>query len=200
MNARRRAAGGVTRVLFVQGGGKDVHDTWDGKLVANLERELGPDYAVRYPRMPDEADPHAGPWKKAIARHLRELGDGAVLVAHSVGAAILLASLGAAPKARKSGAVFLINPPFMGDGGWPGDGLPPTKSLAAALSDGEGLHLYFGTADQTVPPSHGNLFAKTFPRAKVRRLRGRDHQLDGDLSEVARDIRRLERSPELGRR
>jgi len=180
-------------VLFIQGGGKDVHDAWDDKLVASLERELGPDYLIRYPRMPDEADPHAGTWKKAIAQHVRELGDETILVAHSVGAAILLAYLGAMPEASQRGTVFLINPPFIspvvGDGGWPAGELPPTKSLAAALSDGAGLHLYFGTADQTVPPAHADLFAKTFPRANVRRLRGRDHQLDGDLSEVARDIR-----------
>lgn len=32
------------RLLFVQGGGAGVHDAWDDKLVANLARELGPDY------------------------------------------------------------------------------------------------------------------------------------------------------------
>jgi hypothetical protein len=35
------------------------------------------------------------------------------------------------------------------------------------------------------------LYAKLIPRAVVRRLAGRDHQLGNDLSEVARDIRSL---------
>jgi hypothetical protein len=47
----------MTKVLFVQGGGKNVHDQWDNKLVDSLKRNLGPDYEIRYPRMPNEADP-----------------------------------------------------------------------------------------------------------------------------------------------
>jgi hypothetical protein len=35
------------------------------------------------------------------------------------------------------------------------------------------------------------MYARAFPRAVVRRLGGRDHPLDDDLTEVARDIRRL---------
>jgi hypothetical protein len=46
-----------TQVLFIQGGGAGVHDDWDNKLVASLERELGNGYEIRYPRMPAEADP-----------------------------------------------------------------------------------------------------------------------------------------------
>jgi hypothetical protein len=43
--------------LFIQGGGAGSHDEWENKLVDSLRRELGPDYDVRYPRMPKEADP-----------------------------------------------------------------------------------------------------------------------------------------------
>jgi predicted alpha/beta hydrolase family esterase len=39
--------------------------------------------------MPNEGAPDPAAWKRAIARELRKLSD-AVLVAHSVGAAILL--------------------------------------------------------------------------------------------------------------
>src|SRR5262245_62073101 len=39
----------TTQVLFVQGGGEGVHDEWDNKILESLERELGSDYAVRYP-------------------------------------------------------------------------------------------------------------------------------------------------------
>lgn len=66
-----RLTGGITelreamtqQVLFVQGGGKRVHDEWDNRLVESLERELGREYAVRYPRMPQEADPKYAQWK-----------------------------------------------------------------------------------------------------------------------------------------
>lgn len=45
------------QALFVQGGGEGTHEAWDNNILASLERELGPDYAIRYPRMPREANP-----------------------------------------------------------------------------------------------------------------------------------------------
>ena len=175
-------------VVFVQGGGRDVHDSWDDKLVASLEQALGPGYAVHYPRMPDEGDPDPAAWKRAIARELRKRSDATILVAHSVGAAILLDYLADSDLDRRLSGVFLIAPPFIGDGGWPSDKLRPTKELVVELPDGVPLHIYQGGHDDTVPLSHSRLFEKAFPHAIVRRLPGRDHQLDNDLSEVARDI------------
>ena len=66
-----------------------------------------------------------------------------------------------------------------------------TTDLALAIDDAVPLTLYQGTRDDVVPVSHIGMLAKAFPRARVRRLEGRDHQLDNDLSEVARDIKRL---------
>jgi hypothetical protein len=92
------------QVLFIQGGGEEgTHDEWDNELAESLGRELGPGYEIRYPRMPNEADPKYARWKAALEKE----------------------------------------------------------------------------------------FAKLIPQAVVRRLTGRDHQLDNDMSEVAADIRRL---------
>src|SRR3977135_2378463 len=92
--ARRTREGRLKEVLFVQGGGKGTHDSWDNKLVASLEQALGPAYTIRYPRMPAEADPDSAAWKRAVARELKKVSDGVLLVGHSVGAAILLDYLG----------------------------------------------------------------------------------------------------------
>lgn len=56
----------MRQILFVQGGGADVHDTWDNKLVDSLRRELGPGYEIRYPRMPNEGDPSFPAWRTAL--------------------------------------------------------------------------------------------------------------------------------------
>jgi len=183
----RRSVPRVRPVVFVQGGGKDVHDSWDNKLVASLQQALGPGYAVHYPRMPDEGAPDPTAWKRVIARELRKLNVAVILVAHSVGAAILLDYLADGDLHQLSG-VFLIAPPFIGDGGWPSDSLRPTKELVANLPDGVPLHIYQGGHDDIVPVSHSRLFEKAIPHATVRRLAGRDHQLGDDLSELARDV------------
>jgi predicted alpha/beta hydrolase family esterase len=180
------------QLVFVQGGGKDAHDSWDNKLVGSLEQALGPGYTIRYPRMPGEAEPDPAAWKGTIARELRDLSDGVFLVGHSVGAAILMDYLGHGSIERRIAGVFLIAMPFIGDGGWPSKNLRPTRQLAHKLQDVGPLHFYQGREDETVPLSHIEMFASVFPDATIRRLAGRNHQLNDDLSEVARDITLLE--------
>jgi predicted alpha/beta hydrolase family esterase len=175
-------------VVFVQGGGESVHDSWDNKLVASLTKALGSGYTVRYPRMPNEGDPDPTTWKKALDDELQQAGDDVILVAHSIGAAILIDYL--ADRGLRPAGVFLIASPFIGEGGWPSEHLRPTKEAAASL-DGALIHVYQGTNDETVPFSHLDRFAKLLPGATIRALDGRDHQLNDDLSEVARDIRRM---------
>ena len=90
----------TTQVLFIQGGGENVHDKWDNRIVDSLERELGRDYAVRYPRMPHEAEPAYAAWKAALKRQFDRLDDGAILIGHSIGGTILIRTLADEPPRR----------------------------------------------------------------------------------------------------
>jgi predicted alpha/beta hydrolase family esterase len=181
----------VTQVLFVQGAGEDVHDAWDVRLVESLRRELGAGYEVRYPRMPDEADPELATWRPALERELAALRSGAIVVGHSVGGTVLVHVLAGSAPATALGAIVLIAAPFVGRGGWESDDLPPRPELAERLPAAVPVFLYHGEEDAEVPVAHVELYAAAIPRARVRRLAGRDHQLNDDLSEVARDIRAL---------
>ena len=84
-------------------------------------------------------------------------------------------------------AICLIAAPFIGDGGWPSDDIVHALDWAAPLSKVT-VYLYQGDADETAPMTHLDLYAKAIPRAEVRVLVGRDHQLCNDLREVAGDI------------
>jgi predicted alpha/beta hydrolase family esterase len=186
----------TTQILFIQGGGKGVHDEWDDKIVDSLERELGADYAIRYPRMPHEGDPKYGDWRAKLTREFAELDAGAILVGHSIGGTILIRTLADDPPALTIGGVFLLAAPFVGDGGWSSEDITPLSDLGTKLPDHTPIYLYHGRKDDTAPVAHVDLYAKAIPQAVVRRLRGRDHQLNNDMSEVAADIRCLR----LGRR
>jgi hypothetical protein len=179
------------QLLFVQGGGESAHDAWDSRLVESLQRELGPGYQIHYPRMPDEGDPNYRRWKAALGEEIGKLDDGALLVAHSIGAAILVHSLAEEPPARPPAGIFLVSMPFIGKGGWLSDEIEPQPDLGARLPARSPIFLYQGGADETVPASHAELNARAIPQAVVRRLPGRDHQLGNDMSEVAADIREL---------
>jgi len=179
------------QVLFIQGGGEAVHDEWDNKLVASLEREPGPEYEIRYPSMPNEADPNYTLWKAALKKEFASLDDAAILVGHSVGATILINVLAEEASGSAPSGIFLISAPFVGKGGWPSEDIKPISDLGARLHKRSRIYLYHGSEDDTAPFGHVDLYEKAIPQAIVRRLAGRDHQLNQDMSEVAADIRQL---------
>ncbi|HVW91913.1 MAG TPA: alpha/beta fold hydrolase [Devosia sp.] len=178
------------QVLFVQGGGSGAHDEWDSKLVASLTERLGAGYDVRYPLMPNEGEPRYAAWKAALIEQIDRLDDGAIVVGHSIGAAILINTLAEHAPKQPLGGIFILAAPFIGDGGWPSDEIQPRGDLAEQLPSVP-VFFYHGTADEIVPFAHLQLYASALPQAAARALDGRDHQLGNDLSEVAEDIRGL---------
>ena len=179
------------QILFIQGGGAGVHDGWDDKLFESLKRELGEGYEVRYPRMPDEGNPSYARWAPAIHRELADLDEGAVVAGHSVGGTILINALAEQATERDLAAVILISAPFVGRGGWQSDELELPSDLGARLPRGVLVHVFHGLDDETAPPLHAELYARAIPQAQVHRLPGHDHQLNNDLSEVAKAIRTM---------
>ncbi|AVA20428.1 MULTISPECIES: alpha/beta fold hydrolase [unclassified Rhizobium] len=180
------------QIIFVQGAGEGVHARWDSKLVASLERELGETYAVRYPQMPGEDDPDYAAWRAELISEFDLLEDGAILVGHSIGGTILIHVLAEQPPKFRPGGLFLIAAPFIGEGGWPSDDMDDRKDFSERLPPGIPVYLYHGADDDIVPTAHVHLYAKALPHAVVRVFEGRDHQLDNDMSDVARDIRLLD--------
>lgn len=179
---------GTRQILFIQGGGAGAHDEWDDKLCDSLRRELGDGYEVRYPRMPDEDSPSYATWSAAIRREMTALDDGAFVAGHSVGGTILINALAERPPERDLRAIVLIAAPFVGAGGWAGDEFELPHDLGTRLPQGVPVHVFHGLGDETAPPSHADLYARAIPQAQLHRLPGRDHQLDNDLSEVAKTI------------
>lgn len=178
-------------LLFIQGAGAGAHAEWDVHLVASLRRELGPSYDVHYPRMPEEADPRMAAWRPVFERELASLRPGAVIVGHSVGGTMLIHYLADATPVPSLDAIVLIAAPFLGAGGWTSEEIAPRADLAERLPAAVPILLFHGEADTEVPVAHVERYAAAIPRARVRRLAGRDHQLNNDLSEVAHDIREM---------
>jgi predicted alpha/beta hydrolase family esterase len=139
--------------------------------------------------MPSEAAPDAAVWKRRLAKEIAAMGNGAILVAHSAGATVAIAAIAERAIKQRLAGLFLVSAPFCGDGGWQieGFGLPNLREIPVGVP----IFFYHGRDDETVPIAHVGLYAKAIPRAVVRRLGGRNHQLNDDLSEVSSDIKRL---------
>jgi predicted alpha/beta hydrolase family esterase len=177
------------QVLFVQGAGENVHDGWDDKLAGGLGRELGAGYTVRYPRMPNESDPSYPAWKASLFSEFDSLQDGAIVVGHSVGGAILIHALAERQARLRLGGLCLIAAPFIGEGGWQNTDIRPQTDFSKGIPAGVPVFLYHGTEDETIPFAHVHLYAKSLPHAVVRICERSNHQLNNDMSQVARDIR-----------
>jgi predicted alpha/beta hydrolase family esterase len=179
------------QVLFVQGGSKGAYAE-DAKLAASLREKLGPGYDVRYPKMPNEDEPEYASWKHRICEEVRVMGDGAVLVGHSIGASVLIKLLTEHGCERTLAGVFLIAAPFWHEHDfWRWDEVKLPREAASMLPKGVPVFFYHGRGDEFVPCAHVDMYSELLPQATVRRLDGRNHQLNDDLTDVADDIRQL---------
>lgn len=116
-------------------------------------------------------------------------------ILHSVGGAILIHALAEQPPRPRLGGIFLIATPFIGEGGWPSDDIRPRTDLSEHLPVGVPIFLYHGAQDEIVPIVHVHLYGKAIPHAVVRTSERDNHQLNNDMSQVARDIRSLTSMP-----
>ncbi len=172
---------------MVHGGGGGAYDA-DARLAQNLRTQLGPAYDVQYPLMPDEDEPDYQTWKSLILSRVAEMGD-AILVGHSIGASVLIKTVADRSSGESIAGVFLIATPFWHDHEiWRWDEVALRDADAARVPRDLPLFFYHGEADETVPVSHLDLYSRALPHAVVHRLRGRDHQINEDMTEVARDI------------
>jgi predicted alpha/beta hydrolase family esterase len=178
------------QVLFVHGGGEGAHEE-DKKLAANLRDVLGAAYDVQYPKMLNEDRPEYVAWKNQIARELSALDGEVILVGHSLGASILLKYLSEEEVEKPVAGLFLIAPPYWGAEEWEVSEYELQEDFASKLPKELPMFFYHSRDDEWVPFAHLALYKEELPQATVHAFDGRGHQFGDDLSEVARDIKRL---------
>jgi uncharacterized protein len=181
-------------VLFIHGAGEGAYKS-DEKLAESLRSMLGSRYEVRYPLMENEEDAPYEIWVTQIKEELATMKGSVFLVGHSVGGSVLIKFLMENEVKNSIGGVFLIATPFWGGhGGWTYDGyeeLVIPNQTDSKLSVDVPVFLYHSNDDEVVPFTHLALYAGRFPGARVREIKGRGHQMNNDLREVADDIKRL---------
>jgi len=171
------------KTVLLQGAGTGAHDA-DAALADDLAQRLG--HPVDFPRMPDEDDPDYEKWLPVIAE---ALADETVLVGHSLGGYFALRYLASHGVANVAG-VFIIAAPFPGgDADWVFEGFDLPEGFGTVLADVP-TYLYASADDTVVPYAHLALYERAIPGSVARTTTG-GHQLGGDLSVVAADIRSL---------
>lgn len=178
------------QVLFIQGGGNGGYAA-DAKLVASMQKALGRDYEISYPRMQtDDAAPDFG-WLKQIGKEIGKRREDVILVAHSLGASLLLKYLAENRVSKKTAGIFLISTPF-----WSGkeewvQGLKLPEDFAKQLPKDVPIFFYHCRDDEEIPFNHLTSYRHKLPAATFREIESGGHQLGNDLSLVAKDIKNL---------
>lgn len=177
-------------VLFIQGGGDGGYEA-DTRLVTSLQTLLGATYVLNYPRMSsDEALPDFG-WLQQIGNQITVIDFEVILVGHSLGASMLLKYLSANDIKIKVAGVFLISTPFWsGAEDWK-QGLKLQKDFAEKLPQDVSIFFYHCRDDEVVPFGQFNLYRQQVPWATFIEIGSGGHQLNNDMTEVAKDIKSL---------
>jgi predicted alpha/beta hydrolase family esterase len=181
----------VTRqLLFFHGGGEEGYEA-DKAMVNSLQESLANGYDINYPELqPDESAPDFG-WIKQIEQKVLGTKEDAIIVAHSLGASMLLKYLSEKPVSKKIKGVFLISTPH-----WSGNedwiiGLQLRENFAANLPVDVPLFFYHCKDDEVAPFYHLDYYKQNVTKATFREIESGGHQLNNDLTLVARDIKSL---------
>jgi len=177
------------QVLFIQGGGDDGYDT-DAKLVASLQEVLGKTYNVHYPRMHVEDTPNFG-WCQQIGEEITKIKGDVFLVGHSLGASLLLKYLSENEVKKRIRGIHLVSTPFWSGGEEWVQGLKLNEGFGNKLPEDIPIFLYQSCDDEVIPFNQFALYKQKLPWATFREIASGGHQLNNDLTLIAKDIESL---------
>ena len=145
---------------------------------------------VHYPLLPEASAPDFGR-RKQIRKEIGKIKGEIILVGHSLGASMLLKYLSESQVQKKIAGIFLIATPFWsGKADWE-EGLKLQEDFPDKLPKDVPMFLYHCRDDEEVPFDQLALYAQKLPHATVRAIASGGHQLNNDLTLVAKDIRSL---------
>ena len=152
-----------------------------------LRGQLGEDYEVILPTMPNKTNAQYGEWKLWMDKLIPVLNEEIVLIGHSMGGSFLAKYLSENKLPKKIKGVFLVSAVYDTDD----DGntlasftLPEKPDLQT-----ENIFLYHSKDDPVVPFSALGKFQKAFPNAHVRIFDDRKHINQEEFPELVQDIK-----------
>lgn len=179
-------------LLFIQGAGDMREPEGSGQLADYLDRELGSQFRVIAPEMPDPENPRYRPWRDRIEQELTAIEGAILLVGHSFGASVLLKYLAEGSVKHPITGLFLVSVPDWGPQGWAVEEYALPSDFGASTVPATKIFLYHSLHDPEVPFEHLRHYERMLPNAVSRPIRGSQHSFVDGLPELVEDIRGLE--------
>lgn len=177
-------------LLFLHGGGEDGFET-DVLLADSLQKNLGSQYIVHYPRItPNQRLPDFG-WLARIDNKISMFKKDLIIVAHSFGASMVLKYLSENNNGSELKGLFLLATPFWsGNEAWI-DGIKLPENFAVNIPNELPVYFYHAKDDKEVPYSHMATYRKLMPKAEFHVVEAGGHPFNNDLTMIADKIKAL---------
>jgi uncharacterized protein len=156
-----------------------------------LQEELGDDYEIVQPRMPNPHNAKYLEWKIWFEKVVPLLNGSVVLVGHSLGAMFLAKYLAEDEIGLEVKATFLIAPPYKEGAN---DSLADFKvpeDLSWIMGQGGSVTFYHSRDDVVVPFDNLEEYRKRLPEANFKEFEDRQHFNQTKFPELVEDIKSL---------
>ena len=197
------------QVVFIHGGGNfdsysdylsyikeyklDIKETKNKKWKESLEKDLGSQFEVFKPQMPNGKNAKYIEWKIWFEKYIPYLKDGVILIGHSLGGIFLVKYLSENKLPRKIRGLFLVAPSYStrvkkyssADFDF------KTKNCKNILKQCLNIHVYHSKDDSVVPFDNFKKYKKCLPNATFYEFKNRDHFIGEKFPELIKDIKNL---------
>jgi predicted alpha/beta hydrolase family esterase len=157
----------------------------------SLSAQLGFDYQVTLPRMPNASNAKYAEWKLWFEKYASLVEDGVILIGHSLGGIFLAKYLSENRFSKKIGATFLVAPPYDQDGERTIVEFTLPDSLQLLEEQGGELFIYHSKDDPIVAFEELQKYQNALPKANALTFADRGHFLQEEFPELVQDIKGL---------
>lgn len=182
----------MRQILFIHSAGPQGDGEGSDVMLKALRRDLGSDFSIEAPIMPEPDNPEAKPWLEAIGRHIDEMRGPYVIFGHSLGGSLILKYLAEHPIQKDLLGVLSVSAPFWGAKDWSVAEFALSDDAVRHLAEVPRIVLLHGRDDTDVPAAeHLNHYRTALPKAECHLVHG-DHTFsDGKVGEIAAALRDL---------
>lgn len=177
-------------ILFIQGAG-NVTTEQEQVIVDALRINLGDEFTIIYPPMPEADYPTYLAWNDVLTTNLKNLSGKIILLGHSLGASIILKHFSSVPVPDKIIGMILFGPPYWKDQNWDVSEYVIEDNFVPNLSKLKNIYFYYSLDDEVIPYTHLESYQKLLPQANWRIISGVDHSYHGAITDMIKDIQEL---------
>lgn len=179
-------------IAFLKNKNVEIDDFKTGGGWKNsLGKELGNDFEIINPRMPNSANARYEEWKIWFNKMIPFIQDGAIMIGQSLGGIFLAKRLSEVSLPKKLKALILISAPFSAAAGESLTDFKLPASIENCVKQAEKIYIIHSKDDPVVPFDEAVKYQNAFPGAETIVFEDRGHFDQEAFSELAELIKSL---------